>query len=153
MPDRPFDNPSDPPRRRARELVLQALYSAEFGTVNPQEALTELLKEQTLPDGPTEFARKLFASTLRRAEWANEKISGLAVNWNINRIAAIDRVILRMALIELDEHRDTPVKVILNEAIELAKKFSTAESSGFVNGILDSYVKRSERNGESTGNQ
>jgi len=138
---RPFEQP----RRQARELVLQALYATEFGSARPEEALADLLADQPLAEGATAFAQRLFASTRRRVEWANAAIAELAVNWNINRIAAVDRVILRMALVELDEFPDTPVKVVLNEAIELAKKFSTAESSAFVNGILDAWVKRNDR--------
>ena len=76
------------------------------------------------------------------AEKADEYIAGLAENWHLERIAAIDRNILRMAITELEMIPDTPVKVVLNEAIELAKKFSTIESSKFVNGILDNFVKQ-----------
>lgn len=136
---------TEPPRRLARELVLQALYSTEFGNARPHEALADLLTEQPLADSHAMFAQRLFTSTLRRADWASEKISQLAVNWDIRRIAAIDRVILRMAIVEIDEFPETPVKVVLNEAIELAKKYSTAESSGFVNGILDTFAKRTDR--------
>lgn len=145
--------PTESPKRRARELVLQALYSTEFGSARPEDALTDLMTEQPLPDGAALFARQLFASTRRRAEWANESITRLAVNWDISRIAAVDRVILRMAIIEFDEYPDTPPKVIINEAIELAKKYSTAESSGFVNGILDTFAKNSGRSPDSPTNK
>ena len=132
---------SESPRRHARELVLQALYASEFGNDSPDEALKRLLDAEKLTEKNTEFARHLYAQVLKRADWADEQIQRLAQNWDIRRIAAIDRVVLRMALIELEEAPDVPVKVILNEAIELAKKFSTKESSAFVNGILDTFVK------------
>ncbi len=125
-------------------MVLQALYAGEYGSAKPEQALADLLEEVPLPDRHAQFARQLFASTMRRGDWADAHISRLAVNWDIRRIAAIDRVILRTALVELDEFPDVPVKVVLNEAIELAKKFSTRESSRFVNGILDSFVKEAD---------
>lgn len=132
---------SDSPRRRARELVLQALYACEFGEGKPEECLSGLLRTEQISEKNTEFARHLYGAVLKGTEWADRQITRLARNWDIKRIAAIDRVILRMALIELDPESDTPVKVVLNEAIEMAKKYSTGESSGFVNGILDAYVK------------
>jgi len=121
--------------------VLQALYASEFGNDSPEEALKRLLEAENLNEKNAVFARHLYAQVLKRGEWADSQIQRLAQNWDIRRIAAIDRVVLRMALIELEEAPDVPVKVILNEAIELAKKFSTKESSAFVNGILDTFVK------------
>jgi len=67
----------------------------------------------------------------------------LADNWKLERIALVDRLILRMAMTELREMADVPVKVVLNEAIELAKRYSTASSSAFVNGLLDAFIKNS----------
>ena len=91
------------------------------------------------------FVRKLFRAVLQSISFADEKISGLIKNWEINRLATIDKVILRMAVIELTEFPDVPVKVVLNESIELAKKYSTEESSKFVNGVLDTFIKNQLR--------
>ena len=74
-------------------------------------------------------------------DWADKIISGLAKNWDIKRIAELDLIILRMAMVELKLMPDIPEKVVLNEAIELAKKYSTEESPSFVNGILDNFLK------------
>jgi len=137
---------TETPRRKVRELVLQALYACECSEGKPDECLSRLLENEILSDNNVKFARNLFATVLRNMDWADEQIIGLATNWDINRIAAIDRVILRIALVELSEFKETPMKVVLNEAIELAKKFSTGESSGFVNGILDSFVKQTRQN-------
>jgi len=130
------------PRRLARELALQALYASECGETPSEESFPEIIKDHKLSEKNVQFARALFSLTSQYRDWADSKIANLAEHWDINRIAAIDRTILRMALVELEHIPDTPVKVVLNEAIELARKFSTSESPGFVNGILDGYVKK-----------
>jgi transcription antitermination protein NusB len=140
---------SESPRRRARELVLQALYAAEINDSPAEDLFLKLLGEEELSAKNLTFAREFFALVRGKQEWADSQISILARNWNIERIADIDLIIMRMALTEIQEMPDTPVKVALNEAIELAKKFSTAESSSFINGILDGYVKGQELSGKS----
>ncbi len=90
------------------------------------------------------YAKALFTKCREISEWADQQITQLATNWKIERFAELDRIILRMAMTELREMPDIPMRVVINEAIELAKKYSTAESSGFINGILDSYVKKTE---------
>jgi N utilization substance protein B len=130
-------------RSRARELVLQALYAVETGTNSAEEVADEVIRDDKLDNGVLEYARSLFGLSREKAEWADRTIESLASNWRLERIAMIDRIILRMALVELTEMVDVPVKVVLNEAIELAKLYSTANSSAFVNGILDSFVKNS----------
>ncbi len=130
------------PRTRARELVLQSLYACEHGESEPDEAFDDISGEDELSENIAEFARNLLHLVISNTEKADEHITGLAENWKIERIAAVDRNILRMAITELEMIPGTPVKVVLNEAIELAKKFSTIESSKFVNGILDNFVKQ-----------
>lgn len=132
---------SESPRRRARELALQALYAFEVAENEPQDILDRVIVDDTLSPRNLEFARTLAILVHRHASWADGQISLLAKNWDLGRIADLDRIILRMALVEIKEMPDTPVKVAINEAIELAKRFSTAESSAFINGILDHYVK------------
>lgn len=133
------------PRRRVRELVLKALYASDCGETNSERSLADLLRDETLSDKNVRFSRTLFSLVSQHSDWADGKIAELSEHWAVNRIAAIDRTILRMALVELEHIPDTPVKVVLNEAIELARKFSTSESPAFVNGILDGYVKKMEK--------
>ncbi len=131
-------------RHRARELVLQALYASEQGDAAPNEDFSNIVDAEPLPDRALQFARQLYDLTQTHRRWADERISQLAENWEINRMAAVDLAILRMAIVELQYVVDVPVKVVLNEAIELAKTFSTDDSSAFVNGILDNFVKQME---------
>lgn len=128
-------------RSQGRDLVLQALYAAEVGEKEGSEVFAEIV-ERAGPDANIlEFARNLFDQVVRERAWSDQIISELAHNWKLERIAIIDQIVLRMAMTEVKVMPDTPVKVVLNEAIELAKRYSTAESSRFVNGILDTFVK------------
>lgn len=123
-------------------MVLQALYAAEHGEIEPDNAFDQIaMGEEKLSPKNLEFARALVRGVSNNIVKTDEQITRLAENWDTDRIAALDRTILRMAIVELQIMPDTPVKVVLNEAIELAKKFSTMESSKFVNGILDNFVK------------
>ncbi|MCK4301536.1 MAG: transcription antitermination factor NusB [candidate division Zixibacteria bacterium] len=131
-------------RHRARELVLQALYASEQGDAAPNEDFSNIVDAEPLPARALQFAHQLYDLTRTHRQWADERISQLAENWEINRMAAVDLAILRMAIVELQHIVDVPVKVVLNEAIELAKTFSTDDSSAFVNGILDNFVKQME---------
>ncbi len=135
---------SESPRSRARELVLQALYALECGEEAPGDDLFNIDPDDLPPPRAMTYARQLFDLVRSNTEEADKRIERLATNWDIKRIAAIDLNILRLAIVELDHMVDVPVKVILNEAIELAKKFSTVESSSFVNGILDQYAREME---------
>jgi len=128
-------------RSQARDLVLQGLYAAEVGETEGPDVFEEIVEGAELGDSALEFARSLFDQVRQERAWADQIISGLAHNWKLERIAIIDQIVLRMAMTELKVMPDTPIKVVLNEAIELAKRYSTAESSRFVNGILDSFVK------------
>jgi transcription antitermination protein NusB len=129
------------PRSRARELVLQGLYALEIGGGEPEEIATRIVVDEELDLTSINFARHLFQEVLKSREWTDQTISSLALNWRLERIAVIDQIVLRMAMTELRTMPDVPAKVVLNEAIELVKQYSTAESSAFVNGILDSFLK------------
>ena len=132
---------AESPRRKARELALQALYATEITENELDDTLDQVLVDETLSAKHIAFARSLVLLVREHSEWADQQITHLATNWDLSRIADIDRLILRIALVEIKETPDTPVKVAINEAIELAKKFSTAESSAFINGILDRYAR------------
>ncbi len=128
-------------RRLARESVLKGLYAEEIGSLSSDEVLRTVVLDGNLSQAGSDFARQLFEQVHQSREWTDAAISRLATNWDIERIAVIDRIILRMAMTEIKVMVDIPMKVVLNEAIELAKRYSTSESSAFINGILDTFVK------------
>lgn len=130
------------PRHRARELVLQALYALSVTEDQNDETVGAIIKDDTLSDKALGFARALYDTVRRNRDWADSTIQSLAENWRLERLAQIDRSILQMALVEMKESPDVPFKAVINEALELAKTFSTADSAAFINGILDSFVKR-----------
>ncbi len=128
-------------RRIARELVLKGLYAEEIGEIPPNEVLEKVLVDRELSHDSLDFARGLYRQVREKQEITDAAITRFAKNWILERIAVIDRIIMRIAMTELLESPDVPVKVVLNEAIEMAKLYSTSESSKFINGILDSFVK------------
>ena len=133
------------PRRLARELILKGLYAAEIGESEPDYLLNTVLNDPELSKKNKAFAKDYFLLVQEEAAWADETISGLSANWDIKRLATIDKIILRMALVELTKMPDIPVKVAINEAIELGKKYSTAGSASFINGILDSFASKMDQ--------
>jgi N utilization substance protein B len=124
-------------RSRAREVALQLLYEHDH---HPQvgEARVRLFIHGRLNDAQLEqFATELYQGTLRQREELDQRLKALAENWSVERMAAVDRNILRLGAYELLYHPDTSLRVVIDEAVELAKRFGTAESPAFVNGILD----------------
>ena len=128
-------------RRKAREVVLQALYALECGEVEADSTFSNILSETDLAPKSLEYAQFLYPLVRAEMSWADQQISRLARNWKLERIATIDRCILRMAMVEITKSPTVPVRAVLNEAIELAKTFSTPASASFVNGILDSFAR------------
>lgn len=124
-------------RRRARELVLKAMYAFEQGGQSKEDIRLSIIDNSGLDNNSVDFARALFDKAVDNLKQIDKYISGLATNWKLDRIAIVDKNILRMAITEVEYMPDVPVKVAINEAIELAKTFSTLESASFVNGILD----------------
>jgi N utilization substance protein B len=129
-------------RTRAREIALQVLfqfdvrgegYGAEVGKTVTQLCTDEAESEAEI----AEFAARLVDGTLQHRTAIDERLQSVTKNWDLRRMATVDRNVLRMAVYELAHCNDVPPKVAINEAIELGKKFSTANSGGFVNGILD----------------
>jgi N utilization substance protein B len=127
-------------RRYARELALQALYSVEVGKNTAAEALEQTL---TMPDIAREraFVRDLVFGTLEHADQSDALIAPLLQGWTLERLPTLDRLVLRMSVFELLHRKETPPAVVINEAVELAKKFSTEDSGRFVNGVLASASK------------
>lgn len=130
-------------RTKARELALQLLYQADVSGVKPSElagdffALNAVDQETSV----TSFAADLIKDISARIAELDGKISECATNWQIERMATVDRNVLRLATFELLYRPDIPPKVAINEAVELAKKFGDLESGKFVNGILDKINK------------
>ncbi len=133
---------SEAPRHLARIVVLQTLYATEHAEQELDDAFDAIANKEGLKEKHRKFALELLHEVIGKIQWADEHIAALAENWKIERIAFIDKVIMRMAMTELSVFIDVPVKVVLNEAIELAKEFSTNKSSKFINGILDNFVKK-----------
>jgi len=124
-------------RTRARELALQFLYQWDQRGEEVLEALDGFLTNGDSSPSVQDFARDLIRGVMANIATIDAKIVEVAQNWDIHRMAVVDRNVLRLAAYELIFLPDIPPKVSINEAIDLAKKFSTAESGAFVNGILD----------------
>ena len=128
-------------RREARERAMQALYAYTIGGDDAKHVLETVVDNQLGDDKTAKaFAKKLFLSTMDLAEEADELVKGHTQNWDLERIAWIDRLLLRMAICEMLCFEDIPPKVSINEAIEVAKRFSTDNSGKFINGILDAVL-------------
>lgn len=128
-------------RREARELVMKALYAHEQSGLDSDHLVHTLIKVNLEDDPATrEFAEHLFRSTLDTMDEADEIIEKHAKNWEIHRIAVIDRSLLRMATTELLKFEEIPPKVSVDEAIEIAKEYSTPRSGTFVNGVIDAIL-------------
>lgn len=125
-------------RRKARELALKVLYASEISGERIKEVLEDLLGRQKLPPDVAEFTTLLATRTDDHLLEIDQLIAQKVQRWELSRIAVVDRNILRLAICELLYFPDIPQKVSINEAIELAKTYSTKESGRFVNGILDS---------------
>lgn len=128
-------------RRDAREQVMKALYAHEQTEGDAGQALHTLV-QIPLDDDPStrDFAERLFRETLDTMDEADEIIQKHADNWEIHRIAVIDRCLLRMATTELLNFEEIPPKVSVDEAIEIAKEYSTPRSGTFVNGVIDAVL-------------
>jgi transcription antitermination protein NusB len=125
------------PRTRARSIALQVLYETDIANNHlPGDVFQARLAETELSEDLAEFARKIIFGVIPLARDLDEMISRYAPEWPLDQIAAIDRNILRIALWEFAASRETPVKVAINEAVELAKVFGSDSASRFVNGVL-----------------
>jgi len=136
-------------RHRARESALQILYQAEVGRMGPQEAIgafwrlerSDDVGEEAVDADQQAFANELVRETLARASDLDQLIASHAHNWRLERMAVIDRLVLRLAVCELLTQPETPPKVVINEALELARTFSGDAAVAFVNGVLDAVRK------------
>jgi len=129
-------------RRDAREAAVQFLYQVDtHKPADVDKALEEFWRQNDAKQNVRDFANELLRGTLEKKTEIDVKIASLADNWDFERLAVVDRNILRLALYEMLFRTEIPPVVSINEAIEIAKKFSSAESGKFVNGLLDRVKK------------
>lgn len=127
-------------RRKSREFALQMLFEWDMTRQDPARVERLFWKSARAAASTREFANDLFEKTVAQASAIDEMIGRLAEHWRLDRLAAIDRNILRLAVYEL-RAATAPPKVVIDEALELAKKFSSAEAPAFLNGVLDAALK------------
>lgn len=128
-------------RSTSRRLAMQALYQADLSNIEIETAFNNLLEGEKYIDETVGFARDLSRESWAQRTRNDETITSLAIDWPLERIGKVDRAILRLALAEL-RLRETPSSVVINEAVELAKKYSGGEAAKFVNGILGAFIRQ-----------
>jgi N utilization substance protein B len=129
-------------RRRAREYALQILFQIDFkGKEVNNKDLAEFWSDKQESEDVKKFAEDLVRGTIKNLDNIDSRIEKVAENWVLKRMAAVDRNILRFAAYEILYRKDIPSAVTINEALEIAKKFSSSEAAPFINGILDRLAK------------
>ena len=129
-------------RTRARELAMQALYQLDVQGEQLLGCLDEFFVENESDDFVRKLARQWSRGTWENLTLCDELITASTIKWELSRLAPVDRNILRLAVYQLKFWAEIPPKVVINEAIELAKKFGSERSAAFVNGVLDAALKR-----------
>lgn len=137
------------PRRMAREAALQVLYAADVASgITPESvegAYEEVLKEFDLPARARERAQEIVRGVAKDLEAIDARIAAVSTRWKMHRLAAVDRNVLRIGAWELLSEDATPAEVVIDEAVEIARRFSAEESPAFVNGVLDALVRERAR--------
>ena len=131
-------------RRTARELALKFLYQTEFNSNSPDSELNSFCDRANVSEEVQNFTQALIKNILFHKKEVDELLQKISANWAPDRMAVIDKNILRLGICELLFDPTTPPKVVINEAVEIAKKFGTEESPDFINGILDKVFKDSK---------
>ncbi len=135
-------------RHKARCVVLEVLYSVEVGAAEKVKSNLEYCSDlHNLADEGREFATKLFDTVFNNLEAIDEILKQHIKNWDINRLAIVDKNVLRLGVGEIKFFPETPVKVAIDESIELAKRYGSADSGRFVNGVLDAICEDDELKG------
>lgn len=136
------------PRRHAREAALQVLFAAEAkAELDPEVAAQtydQVLTEFSLPRRARERAQELVMGVAQNLKAIDERIGVASAHWRVTRLASVDRNVLRIATYELLYEPETPAEVVIDEAVEIARRFASDSSSGFVNGVLDAIAKDRE---------
>jgi len=123
-------------RRRAREVALRVLFQCDVGRNDPDRAMKQAIAEEGLDEASARFAESLVHGTLENLRGVDSLLRQVAEEWSLERMSNLDRNVLRLASYELLHSDEVPAGVAINEAVELAKRFSTPESGRFVNGVL-----------------
>jgi N utilization substance protein B len=131
-------------RHKSREFALQMLFEWEMNRTEPKALERKFWKTARAADSTRKFANQLFEGAAASGATADELIEKLATNWRLERLAAIDRCILRLAIWEF-RSGTAPIKTVIDEAIELAKTFSSAGAPAFLNGVLDAAYRTLEK--------
>ena len=131
-------------RRAARELALKFLYQTEFNSDSPDSELAPFFERANVSEEVQNFTEALIKKLLYHEKEVDELLKKISANWAPDRMAVIDKNILRLGICELLFDSTTPPKVVINEAVEIAKKFGTDESPDFINGILDKIFRDSK---------
>ena len=129
-------------RRRARVLALEALYRMDLVGGDPQEILEDILRRESPPEEIAAYTRNLFFTAVRNLKEIDTLIRETLEHWSLERLTAIDRSILRMAIGEMLFSREVPFRVVIDEAVELSKIYSKEEAHRFVNGVLDAVARK-----------
>jgi len=132
-------------RSKSREFALQMLFQWDMSPQEPAKLEAKFWRSAKAADSTRTFANRLFEGAAKAAKELDVLIAQHVENWRLERLAAVDRAVLRLAIFEL-RGSETPRKVVLNEAVDLAKKYSSEEAGAFVNGILDSISKSFAKN-------
>ena len=136
------------PRRLAREGILAALYALELTGETREKVLDDLFERNSYDGESKAFITELYGNIVDNKIWAEQLISDNLDNWKLERVATLDQLIMRIAVNEIYFTDDVPPKVSISEAIEIAKLYSTEDSSSFVNGVLDAIYKSKLANDE-----
>lgn len=131
-------------RRKARLVAFKALYAIDVGGQAAEEALESAMEEAQLTQDNQAFARILVSGTMERLSDIDARLEEIARDYSLDRMAAIDRTLLRLGAYEILYYEDTPTAVAINEVVSVAKKYSTAESGKFINGILGELDRRKD---------
>lgn len=133
-------------RRRSREVALQVLYAVDVkgrggsGAIEPEEAFEQAAAHFELPEGARAFAKELCCGVAECRQELDQRLAAHSEHWRLERMATVDRNVLRLAAYEI-LHTGTPTSVVIDEAVELARRFGAERSPAFVNGILDSLAR------------
>jgi len=132
-------------RRKSREYTLQVLFQIEFNNSNPEKIQEQYWKNKKVPEEIKEYSVWLLNGVISYRKKIDDIIQSVSENWRVSRMAVVDRNILRIAVLELFFGENLAPAIVINEAIEIAKKFSSEKSASFINGILDALRKELDK--------
>ena len=129
------------PRRAARQCVLEALFAYQFSKNERTEIINQLVNKNPELKDHYDFIKSLFDIVFTKMKWAEDTIKAYLENWELDRVANVDKILLKMGICEIYFISDIPPKVTITEMVEISKIYSTDESPIFINGILDAVFK------------